>query len=97
MMKIDNGKAVQLAGLYQRQQAEEKQAGAQKMAANKTAADSLTISGDATRMRELLQAASQPSEVRTERVEELRAAIARGEYLADSDKISTAMLTQTQE
>ena len=91
-MKISNGKGIQLANLYQRQQLEEKQGDAQKAAANKPAADSLTISGDAAKMRELLQAASLPPEVGTERVEELKSAIARGEYLADSKKISAAML-----
>lgn len=96
-MKINNGKGIQLANLYQRQQLEEKQGGELKTATNKPAADSLTISGDVTRMRELLQAASQPPEVRTERVEELKAAIARGESLADSKKISAAMLAQAPE
>ncbi|MBS3898508.1 MAG: flagellar biosynthesis anti-sigma factor FlgM [Dethiobacter sp.] len=95
-MKIDNGKGIQLSNLYQRQQLEGKQGSAQQATADKTAADSLTISGDATRMRELLQGASLPAEARTERVEELKGAIARGEYLADSKKISAAMLTQTQ-
>ncbi|MBS3886735.1 MAG: flagellar biosynthesis anti-sigma factor FlgM [Firmicutes bacterium] len=91
-MKIDNGKGIQLANLYQRQQLEEKQGGAQKAAANKTAADSLAISGDAAKMRELLQTAAQPPEVNTARIEELKNAIARGEYLTDSKKISAAML-----
>ncbi|GFP19767.1 hypothetical protein HKBW3S03_01271 [Candidatus Hakubella thermalkaliphila] len=95
-MKINNGKGIQLVNLYQRQQFEEKQADAQKTAANKPVADSLNISSDAAKMRELLQVASLPSEVRTERIEELKVAVARGEYLADSKKISGAMLAQAQ-
>lgn len=79
--------------LYQRQ-LEEKQGSAPKTAEDKPAADSFTISGDAAKMKELLQVASLPPEVRTGQVQELKDAIARGQYFIDSKKISAALLDQ---
>lgn len=90
-MKINNGKGVQLTGLYQRR-LEDKRNG-KAVSQDMPAADSLAISGEAAKLGELMKAAALPADVRAERVRQIKDAIDRGEYILDSKKLAEAMLS----
>jgi flagellar biosynthesis anti-sigma factor FlgM len=89
-MKIHDSKGLQLNKLY-RAQAEDKKAGKTREE-EKRAADTLAISTEAARVREAVKEAARMEEVRTEKVVELREALEKGTFQADSDKIAAAML-----
>lgn len=91
-MKINNGHGVQLSRLYQRQ-LEDKQI-EKNTREEMPAGDSLAISEEAAKMQELLAAAAQSADVRSERVQELKDAIDKGQYALDSKKIAEAMLSK---
>ena len=91
-MKINNGHGVQLSRLYQRQ-LEDKQV-EKNTQEEMPAGDSFAISEEAVKMQELLAAAAQSADVRSERVQELKDAIDKGEYALDSKKIAEAMLSK---
>lgn len=87
-MKINNNNGIQATNLYKAQTDEKKSTNT----VQKSNTDSLSISGQAAKFQDILRSASAPEEVRTERVNQLKEAIARGEYMIDSIKIAQAML-----
>ncbi|EEG76548.1 flagellar biosynthesis anti-sigma factor FlgM [Dethiobacter alkaliphilus] len=88
-MKINNNHGIQVNKLYKAQADEKAKAKSPQESAK---GDKLSISGEAAKVQELVKAASVPPEVRTERVEQLKEAIAKGEYTLDTKKIAAAML-----
>lgn len=86
-MKISNH-GLPVGKIYQ--QAEKKTNCAEKKTAE--ASDSLTLSADVHKVAEAVKAVRQMADVRQEKVEELRQAIAEGRYQVDSEKLAAAML-----
>ncbi|MCW3488764.1 flagellar biosynthesis anti-sigma factor FlgM [Dethiobacter alkaliphilus] len=88
-MKINNNHGIQVNKLYKAQADEKAKADRPQESAK---GDKLSISGEAAKVQELVKAASELPEVRMERVEQLKEAIAKGEYKLDSKIIAAAML-----
>jgi negative regulator of flagellin synthesis FlgM len=86
-VKITN-RGIQINKVYQ--QVEKKEIKQEKSPAEKS--DSLTISAGANKVAEAVKLVQELDDVRLERVEELRQAIAEGKYQVDSRKLAEAML-----
>ncbi|MBS4032684.1 MAG: flagellar biosynthesis anti-sigma factor FlgM [Clostridiales bacterium] len=86
-MKIYNNKGLPPEQIYRRQQ-EDKRTDAERPG-GQAGTDSLSISGQAAKMRD---AAKASDEVRAEKVEQIQKALAEGTYAVDSKKLADAML-----
>lgn len=91
-MKINNNTGVPLDKLYPRQLYEKQGEAIRPREEQRT--DTLSISGEAAKVREAAQAAEALEEARMERVQYLQASILQGSFAADSSKIAAAMLNR---